>query len=389
MRVRRQSYGNKLASSLVGAVLGIIMFLASFVALYLNEGRENLGKIAAGAKEVTSHSQAKTEELICFKGTLDADIYAKDTYLIEDDYLYIERIVEMYGYEETKHTDKKDNLGGSSTITESYTYQLKWTSSPLKSTNFKGDNSERPTISNETQYNSRITDMPQSITEKATSMHIGDYSVNEDVQLSGASALSITASNSNLSSLPNSIINNQYILQSSQEEPSFSSPKLGDIRISYKAIKANKSGIIFGAFSHQAISKFVTPKNKTLLRYFSGVDTKAEAVSILEKEHKTMTWILRLVGFLLMFLGLVAMSNPISEFVSVIPIFSKMSKGVFGIIAFIVSLVLTTLTVLLSIILHNFWAAIAVVVLLVIIIILAIARKRKNIDSKKASKSHR
>lgn len=384
MRVRRQSYGNKIVSSLIGAVLGVIMFLGSFVVLYINEGRENLGRIAGQATEVTQSSQAQAKELICLKGKLDAENYAKDTYLADSNYLYISRIVEMYAYVETEHREERDNLGGSTTIRETYTYELKWTSNPSKSTTYKGDSNERPTISNETQYNAWIDNKPHTGTQKATNMYIGDYSVNNSVQLTGMTNLNIQDNNTDLTTLENSVVYGNYIYKSNEGEIVPSSPKLGDVRINYKALKADDSGIIFGAFSDEnTISAFITPKNKTLLRYFSGVDTKDEAVAIMEKEHKTMTWILRVVGFLLMFLGLVAMTGPLTKFLSVIPVFSRISGFIFGVIAFFIALILTTITVLLSMILHNFWLAIAFVALIIVITILVILKKRKTAQARR------
>ncbi len=386
MKVRRQSYGNKLATSMIGAIIGIIMFLGSFVVLYYNEGRENLGKIAATAKEVTNNSQAKSEELICFKGIIDTSDYAEDTYLVNDEYVYIERRVEMYAYVETKHTDKKDNLGGSSTITESYTYKLEWSTNPTTTPNFNGDANEKPSITNENAYNNRIETMPKSATYQSSNIQVGEYPIADSVELSGAKELGINEFKVNLATLPNAVISEKYILQSMGENPSFSSFKEGDIRISFNIIKAGGNGIVFGAFSSGTITKFITPKGKSLLRLFSGVDTKAEAVSIFEKEHKTMTWILRLIGFILMFAGLMAMSNPITEFVSVIPIFSKVSKFAFSIIALIISLILTTLTILLSMILHNFWLAIALVAVIVLLVIVVITQKRKKAANKNAKR---
>ena len=127
------------------------------------------------------------------------------------------------------------------------------------------------------------------------------------------------------------------------------SPQPGDIRISYKALRSSDKGILFGEAEEGKITKYKTKKGNELFRYFADANSKNQAVDILDKEHRVISWILRIVGFLLMFIGLMAMSGPITKFLSVIPVFAKISNFVFGIAAFIISLVLTALTIALSI----------------------------------------
>ena len=58
MNVKRQSFGNKILSSFVTAIIGVILFFGSFVVLYINEGRENIGKIAESAVEITAEGHS-------------------------------------------------------------------------------------------------------------------------------------------------------------------------------------------------------------------------------------------------------------------------------------------------------------------------------------------
>ena len=58
MKVRRQSYGQKILNFFAAAILGVIMFLASFAVLFWNEGRENLAKAAGLAEDITDSAFA-------------------------------------------------------------------------------------------------------------------------------------------------------------------------------------------------------------------------------------------------------------------------------------------------------------------------------------------
>ncbi len=378
MRTVRTSFGQKIIGSFIGAILGIVLFFGSFVVLYLNEGRENLGRISQSSVEISQAAHNLEDgTLICINGSLSATTYAFDSYLNAGNYIIVRRSVEMYAYEETEHSRTQDNFGGSSTTTYTYSYAKKWVSSPQKSTSFKGDSTEKPGDI-PSGYDSWIDAMPENNTSNAEGLSIGRYALSGTPSFSGDTSLALTSELVNISGVSNSALSGNYILIGNQAGISSGEPKLGDIRISYKTISADDTGMLLGAVSGEGISAFSTPKNNTLYRFFSEASSRDQMISILETEHKTLTWILRLIGWLMMFMGLVAMTGPVTKFLSVIPFFSRVSGFLFGVAAFFISLVLTTLTVLLSIILHNFWLAIAFVVLIVAVVVVIVIQKRKK-----------
>ncbi|MFW5780457.1 MAG: TMEM43 family protein [Bacillota bacterium] len=378
MRVTRQSYGSKLISSVIGAILGIVLFLGSFVVLYINEGREDLSKIAMNAEVITQQeNNLESGSLVFIKGNLDTSNYVSDDYLTNDNYIFITRAVEMYAYVEKEHKESEDNLGGSTTTVTTYTYEKKWTKSPNKSTTFRGDDNEVPTDIPE-GYNTWIEQKPSDNYQKASDLNMGDYSVGENVSFSGSKTLNLTQDNTETDDLDNPVVMEKYLYNSFSEPPAPTSPSLGDIRISYKVLTSEDTGMLLGAVDGNDILAYITPKNNKLFRFFAEADSKAEAVLILESEHKTTTWILRLVGWFMMFAGLLAMTGPVTKFLSVIPFFSRISGFIFAVAAFFISIVLSALTILLSIILQNFWLAVALIILVILIIIFVIRSKRKK-----------
>lgn len=269
MRVTRQSYGNKLISSVVGAVLGIVLFLGSFIVLYINEGRENMGKVAKDVQEITQSAQGiNNGSLVCLKGNLTATTYASDTYLVDGEYIVIKRNVEMYAYVEKKHSTSKDNLGGRTTTTETFTYDLEWTNSPEKPSTYLGDNDEKPT-NIPPNYNTWIDAMPSSKESQATGLSIGDYAVNENIAISGSYKLAINSEVVDLSEFSGALTNSDYIYKSNSGTGTPNTPKIGDIRIDYNVVKSDDSGIIMGALDGSSISSFITPKNNKLYRFFA------------------------------------------------------------------------------------------------------------------------
>mgnify|MGYP000709271128 FL=1 len=80
---------------------------------------------------------------------------------------------------------------------------------------------------------------------------------------------------------------------------------------------------------------------------------REEAIKTLAAEHKTVGWVLRIVGFLMMWIGLMMFFGPINAVLDVIPFLGSAGRVLIGIAMFPISLVLTLLTVILSIIFHN------------------------------------
>ncbi len=363
-------------SSFVTAIIGLILFFGSFVVLYINEGRENLGKVASTAQEITqSEHNLDKGTLIGIKGNITASTYANDTFLAEGEYVYIVRVVEMYAYVEEEHTESKDNLGGSTTTTTTYSYNKEWTTHPDKSSTFKGDASELPQ-NIPASYNQKITDMPLQAQEQGVGLKMGRYSLASATTFSGAKQLDLTEDIINADMLEYYALASNYLFLG-DEGIVPSAPRLGDYRISYSVITHADTGVLLGAIDGEGISAFTTPKGHRLYRFFAEAGTLSEAVQALTQEHKVLTWILRIIGFLMMFFGLIAMSGPITNFLSVVPIFSKISGFIFGVIAFLVSLVLTTIIVVVSLVLHNFFLALAVAIALLAVTVIIIVRKRK------------
>ena len=381
----RQSFFKKMFNSIIAALIGILLFLGSFVVIYFNEGKENLGAVAEEAIEITqAEHNLEKGSLICINGNLNADIYATDTYLKENNYIIINRKVEMYAYSENAKSEERDTLGGGSETTTTYTYDKRWTSTGWleEPSKWKGPVATRPSLP--TNYENWIITATNSnslkdLESRASGLSLGRYSVTGNPVFSGQNSLALSEANvDEITGVLDYAITSDYILIANQGEISPSEPTLGDIRIMYTVVRAEDTGILFGAIDNDVISGFNTPKGNTFLRFFNETDSREEAIEILGKEYKLLLWVFRIIGFLLMYIGLILMSGPLTKFMSIVPIFSRITSFVFGVIAFFIALILTTIMILISIILHNVWLSIGAGLLIALIITLFLIRSRKN-----------
>jgi len=144
---------------------------------------------------------------------------------------------------------------------------------------------------------------------------------------------------------------------------SFDTPQLGDIRISYSGVSANTRAIAFGKQQGTTLVPYLTVKNDRLYRVFVNTD-RTGAIQEMGTEYEVIGWILRLVGFLLMWIGLCLCFGPITALLDVLPFLGSAGRFMVGLVAFPVALALSIITIVISILAHNILALIVVLGLL-------------------------
>lgn len=132
---------------------------------------------------------------------------------------------------------------------------------------------------------------------------------------------------------------------------SLESPDVGDIRVSFRGLSPGAKVTLFGQLKDGTVQAYVHKDDARLYRAVPG--DRDEAIRTLAAEHKTVGWVLRIVGFLMMWFGLMLFFGPINAVLDVIPFLGSAGRVLIGIAMFPISMVLTLVTVLLSVIFHN------------------------------------
>jgi Transmembrane protein 43 len=141
-----QNWLQQFMSSLAGVVIGICLFIGSFVLLFHNEGRIDFSQAAKSAIVIpadtpSSQAQGKIVSLtgdITTPGTIGDGLYIRP-----GAYVALSRTVEMYAWEEKESKQESKQLGGSKTTTTTYRYNKIWTNRPPESIKFKQSSSHR------------------------------------------------------------------------------------------------------------------------------------------------------------------------------------------------------------------------------------------------------
>ena len=352
VKITRTSWLGNIMNSFVGVLFGIILFVIAFPVLWFNEGRTNMATVAQSSVLVDGASiNAQTEgQQVAVAGPLTTSEQLGDPpYLADGDYIQLNRKVEMFAWVEHKSTDTRKDTGGSSTTTTTYTYDKQWTSSPDDAQSF-----EHP------QGHANPPLPVPSTSLVVASANVGAYTINP-AAITLPSAQDINLNSEIVTADRNSKLAGNAIFQG---RGSFDAPQLGDIRISYSGVAANTQAVAFGKQQGAALVPYLTRQNDRLYRVFVNTD-RAGAIQEMNTEYTVMGWILRLVGFLLMWIGLSLCFAPITAFLDVLPFLGSAGRFVIGLVSLPVALALSVITIVISILAHNILALIVVLALLI------------------------
>ncbi len=345
----------KIGKSITGVLFGVVIFIASFFVLFYNEGRVDISKTAEKATEIeaTLANQEFQDQLVVTTGDLTSAGNLGDDYLKTGDYAALKRNVEMYAWDEESKTKDDETT---------YTYKKLWTSNPSDSSKFNNQEGHvNPTLN----Y--------KSATFYASDGKIGVFDIDLDrVTLPNFDQVTLSDENvilggrqleaeeefyDNIEDIP-AELSNGYVFKGFGTAQS---PEIGDIRVSFSSIQNGTELTIFGQLKDTSIKPFVGPKNTKLYRAFRV--TKEEAIAQMHGEYKMWLWIMRFVGFLMMTFGIGLILGPITTLLDFIPLVGKLGKTAIGILSLLVAAILSAITILISVVLHNIWLLFGLIVI--------------------------
>ena len=347
VEVGSRSLFDNLGASIKGVLVGIVMFFVSFPVLWWNEGRVDPSSVAKSAVEVAADGSKNDGEgkLVAINGDLKAiGTLGDPEFVANGNYIKLFRNTEMYAWVESVKTENKKKLGGGTDVIKTYTYDLKWTSNPKSGEDFwansKGKTSKyrNPAMNYESQ---------SFAADKAS---VGAFSFTA-AKIGLPSAKPVTLTDTMLNAGARGKVKRASDKYLYAGYGSIDNPGLGDVRISYQAVVPTSNVTLYGERHGKEIQSYDWKGEVTLFRIIEG--THKEALKTMHGEHVTMTWILRLVGFFLMWMGLSSVLGPIHAIMDIVPFIGSAGRFVVGLVLFPVALVLSLITIIVSNIFHS------------------------------------
>ena len=338
--VSEESWGSRIGGSLVGIFFGILLILGAFVVLWWNEGRavkmskslkEGSGAVVAiTADKIDAANEGK---LVHLSGLATTDETLSDpVFNVSGKAIALSRSVEMYQWKQDSREKKEKKLGGKEVTTTTYSYAKDWASELIDSSDFKKQRGhENPAA------------MPyENQTFTASKVTLGAFTVPLNLvdRISGAEKIPAVDSHIpvNLSNKAQAYGGKIYVGRNP------SKPKVGDVMVSHEMVQPQTVSII-AKQSGSALEPYRTSAGNNIHLLRMGTHTPETMFEAAISGNVFITWVLRIVGFLVMFIGFKLILGPLVVLTDVVP-FIGMFVGVgTTIVSILISVPLALITV--------------------------------------------
>lgn len=373
----RTSYGSRLGSSLKGIGMGLVVFLVGFPVLFWNEGRavKRTRALKEGEKKVVpvesgTIDPANEGGLVHFTGRAVTGAVLADTVFgvaVTGD-LQLVRTVEMYQWTEEVREETKKNVGGSETTKTTYNYTKQWSSSLEDSSSFehaKGHENPADFAFPEESW-------------LAEDVRVGAFAIPSDrVRAIGAPMSLPLAADAVPAALPTNAtrLANGWYIPTANGGGTPQAPQVGDERVTFAHVPQTDVSFVAKQVG-STIAPYLT-KNGPVLLQQDGVRSADEMFTSAHSSNKIVTWLLRLLGFILLFAGLSAVLRPIRVLADVLPFLGRIVGMGLGFVAFVVALVCWLVTVAVAWVAYRPLVGIPLLVAAAALVFLLVKRSRE------------
>ncbi|HWT15996.1 MAG TPA: TMEM43 family protein [Patescibacteria group bacterium] len=339
--VTRTGWGKRIGQSLSGALIGGLLFLASFALLWWNEGRA-IGEaraLAEGAGAVIDVGIDAVEpkhegKLLHVTGAVDARPEARDAATgIAVDALQLRRVVEMYQWVEKRSSKEEKKLGGGTETVTTYDYEQEWNDDPIDSSDFK-----------RAESHANPGDWPlRSDSFAASEVTLGAFTLAQSVRDALGRWQDLPANIT--AQLPEQFgefrrIASGLLYRGTDPER----PQVGDMRVRYE-YQPEATYSIIAKQSGGMLDRYVASNGRDVLLVEDGSVPAAKMFEGAQSRNSLITWLARAGGTLLMWIGLSMVFAPISRVLDVVPMLGTIGGWGIGVVTGLVALLLSLMTI--------------------------------------------
>ena len=390
------SYGQRLAGSAKGMIGGLLVFIIGTGLLWWNEGRtvrtaKAIGDAASHVESVADVSKVDASlngKLIHASAFADTkDTLTDDMFGVREQAIKLDRKVEYYQWVEHSQRKKRDKVGGGEETITTYTYEQEWVKKPVNSSNFK-----------ESRYRNANRVLSQVEERKETAQHVtfGAYTLPESLveSISGSEPVEVRMTeeqrftwNERLHMLRPKVNTETSLVHTSANTVylglSPNSPQIGDVRVTFTKVPpadisliAQVDGSTFKAYRAKNGQSFSRVQMGTV-----GVD---EMIEQARSENNMLTWVLRLVGVLLIVIGLKGMFGLQPMLFKVLPFLGSIVDAGVGLVSWIFGLAWSLIIIAIAWLVFRPIIGISLLVLAIAGIVFLKRRGKKNEEKQPA-----
>lgn len=336
VEVTSQSWFSRIIESIKGIFVGIILFLLAFPLLFWNEGRAvktarsldegSSSVISVGADTVDPGNEGK---LIHISGlATTTETLSDGVFGVSLQALKLEREVEMFQWKEDEKKEKRKKVGGGEETVTTYTYATGWYDEVIDSSRFKEpDGHYNPgamAYDSASWTAGTVTDGAFTLSDSL----VGQITSWEKIPMT-AETLATTGPEL---SQQLQLVDGQYFIGAAP-----TAPRVGDLRIGFQAVKPTVVSIVAKQVGSALRPYEPHSSSYTIELLEMGTMSADEMFAAAKSRNSMMTWVLRLVGFVMMFAGLSMVGRPFAVVADFIPFIGSFFRIGIGLFAFLLS----------------------------------------------------
>ena len=387
--VESVSWLKRLGNSFKGVLVGIVLLIAGFPVLFCNESRSvaTAKRLDEGAGAVVSIAADKIDganegKLVHVSGLATTEETLSDPQFgVTAKAIKLLREVEVYQWVEHSDTHR-EKRGDKEVEVTTYTYTQEWCEKPVDSQRFneKGHDNVPAVLPFDDRevFATKVTlgaftlsaqDI-RRITGEAPLELPADYKTPESV--AGAQFLNGTvyvpvaeAVPSAVAAVAAAIVDTNAVAAATNAvaaavtnavaaaAPAVArrdvaqQPKVGDLRVKFKAVVPHDISIVERQ-TGSTLAPWTASDGEDISLMASGIRSAEQMFARAKSANKVFTWIVRLIGFLMMYVGLKMILGPLATLVDVIPILNGIVAMGVSLVAFLLAAVLALVTIAVS-----------------------------------------
>ena len=390
------SYGQRLAGSAKGMIGGLLMFIIGTCLLWWNEGRtvrtaKAIGDAASHVESVADVSKIDASlngKLIHASALADTkDTLTDDMFGVRELAIRLDRKVEYYQWVENAQTKEREKIGGGKETTTTYTYEKKWVDKPVNSAEFK-----------DPQYQSanKVLSEVEERNEMAQHVTFGAYTLPElfVASISGSEPVEVRMTeeqrftwNERLHMLRPKVNTETSLVHTNANTVylglSPNSPQVGDVRVTFTKVPPADISLI-AQVDGSTFKAYRAKNGQSFSRVQMGTVSADEMIEQARSENNMLTWVLRLVGVLLIVIGLKGMFGLLPMLFKVLPFLGSIVDAGVGLVSWIFGLAWSLIIIAIAWLVFRPIIGISLLVLAIAGIVFLKRRGKKNEEKQPA-----
>lgn len=323
-----KGYGSRLSGSFKKIGTGLALFIGATALLFWNEGRavkraETIKEAQGSAMHVDNVSEILTDldgQLIHATAIAESrDTLCDDMFGVSVPAIKLIREVEYYQWIEESKTEKHEKFGGSEETVTIYSYKKKWTDNPINSDDFHD-----PAYRNSNFVIAEFDDERKL----AENVSFGAYTLPDFLKnsISGEKSISLSLDSAQKADI-NRIISESMrssartdvrrLIDSAGQDSGYlvvkgntvylgqnaGNPQIGDVRVSFKAVPSTKVSLI-AKVSGDTFEPFMSADGNSFSQLEMGAVSMDNMFHGADNDNSLITWLLRIVGLIMVIAGL-------------------------------------------------------------------------------------